>query len=54
MLNEYSSSFFRNKPTEMGFEPKNGDLIALAVQRLNHSATLSLLLQRNEAIAIIV
>ena len=28
-------------PTGMGFEPTHGDRIALAVQRLNHSATLS-------------
>ena len=27
--------------TEMGFEPTHGDRIGLAVQRLNHSATLS-------------
>ena len=28
-------------PTGMGFEPTHGDRIGLAVQRLNHSATLS-------------
>ena len=29
----------------MGFEPTHGDRIGLAVQRLNHSATLSYLSQ---------
>ena len=31
----------QNISTEMGFEPTHGDRIGLAVQRLNHSATLS-------------
>ena len=31
----------------MGFEPTHGDHIGLAVQRLNHSATLSLFLNES-------
>ena len=38
----------------MGFEPTHGDRIGLAVQRLNHSATLSLLFNRIEPMAITV
>ena len=30
----------------MGFEPSHGDRIGLAVQRLNHSATLSVQLSK--------
>ena len=32
---------YEKVPTGMGFEPTHGDRIGLAVQRLNHSATLS-------------
>ena len=35
-------------PTAMGFEPTHGNRIGLAVQRLNHSATLSLFIDKSQ------
>ena len=35
-------------PTEMGFEPTHGNRIGLAVQLLNHSATLSMFLYKSQ------
>ena len=42
------NSFFsdKNKTTPMGFEPTRAEHIGLAVQRLNHSATVSLALSK--------
>ena len=43
----YARRVFSSKnTTEMGFEPTHGDRIGLAVQRLNHSATLSVRIGR--------
>ena len=43
---------FRSLPkmisTEVGFEPTHGNRIGLAVQRLNHSATLSLFIDKSQ------
>ena len=35
-------------PTEMGFEPTNGKRIGIAVQRLDHSATLALFIDKSQ------
>ena len=42
-MKKYRQGWDSNPRTEtgMGFEPTHGDRIGLAVQRLNHSATLS-------------